>query len=125
MSLLNAEISFNGSLRVILEQFGAIQRTLESVRRATLDGNLVEAVELLKQVDRAFVSLHAAKSTRISGILEGKVTELRKYVKEKLTDRWNFHILIDADRPSIRVRREAEGRLTEPLFSKTPILNYP
>ena len=124
MDLLNAEISFNASLGTILERFGAIQQTLDAVRRATLDGDLTGAVQRLKQADEAFMSLSAAQPTKLFAILEGKVTELRNYVKEKLRDRWKYHILIDATKPSICVRQESEGEFIRSLSSNWLMLTY-
>ena len=114
VDLLNDEIVFRKSLEVTLERLQEIQRTLDLVQRATLDEDLVGAVALLWQVDEGFSSLSAAKSTRISAVLEAKVTDLRSHTKEKLTACWYRHVLIDPTKPAIRILRKIEGCSSDP-----------
>lgn len=118
MHLLNSEISFSTSLGVTLERLQAIQRTLESVQRAIHDGNSVDAVELLGHLEEDLKSVSFTRSTRISDVLEAKVTDIRDFVKEQLTHVWYRHILIDSARSSIHVKAKVEGAVSNCPFRK-------
>lgn len=115
MDLLNGEIVFNKDLGSILERLQAIQQTLELVQTATFDDRLGEAVESLGKTDGYIKALSLTKSTRISGVLDAKVTDMRNHIKERLIDHWHRHIIIDPARSSIGVRRKAAG--TKPRSS--------
>lgn len=111
MHLLNGEVAFNKSLGTILERLQGIQRTLDVVQRAIFDGQLLEAVGLLSQVEAELASLSIARSARITGVFEAKVTDLRNHVIENLRVCWNDYIQVDSAKPSILITTNPERTL--------------
>lgn len=111
VDLLNGEIAFNKSLGDLLEQLRAIQRTLDLVQRAALDDNLLEAVDLLAQIDEKLASLSVTTNTRISSVIGAKVSDIRSHVVRKLTDSWNSYIYVDSRKASIQIRQKMQGML--------------
>lgn len=110
VQLLNGEVAFNNSLGATLERVQAIQRTLDIVQRAILTGRFVEAVDFLEQVEGELDSIPGPRSSRVAGILDLKIADLRNDVVEKLTDCWKACICIDSARSSIRISRSVNGR---------------
>lgn len=117
VGLLNGEVSFDKSLGGTLERLQAMQRTLNAVQAAILDGRLLEAVDLLGQVEGEFDSIPVSRSTRVAGVLRAKITDLRNDVGEKLIDCWKAYIGVDSARSSIRITQSLNGR--SPTFSST------
>jgi len=111
VDLLIGEVLFNKSLDAILERLQAAQRTLDLVQRSTLDDRLLEAVDLLQRADEDLSTLSITKSTRISGVLEAKVTDLRNHLVEKLSASWKAYIDIDPSASSIKIRQTVKGAL--------------
>lgn len=109
VELLNGEVAFSDSLRAILERLQAIQKTLDLIQRYTLDGRLLEAVDLLGQVFEDLSALSFTKSARITGVLGAKVTDLRDHVVEKLTAYWKAYINVDPANSTIRITQMDEG----------------
>lgn len=110
LGLLNGELTFNKSLGATLEGVQAIQRTLDDVRRAILDGQLLQAVDLVGQVEGQLNSISVPRSTRVAGILDAKVASLRNDVLERLTDCWKACVCVDSTRSSIKISRSLDGR---------------
>lgn len=117
VGLLNGEVSFDKSLGGTLERLQAMQRTLNIVQGAILDSRLLEAVDLLGQVEGEFDSIPVSRSTRVAGVLGAKITDLRNDVGEKLIDCWKAYIGLDSARSSIRITQSLNGR--SPTFSST------
>lgn len=117
VGLLNGEVAFNKSLGATLERVQAIQRTLDLVQRALLAGRLIEAVDFLRQVEEELDSIAVPRSTRVAGVLNSKVADLRKDVIEKLIDCWKAYICVDSARSSIKITRNLNGR--SPGFSSS------
>ena len=109
VELLHGEIAFNKSLRTALERFQAIQLSMELVQRATTDHRLIEAVDILVQIGHENALSPTSGATRVSGMLEAKVTDLQGYVKQKLIDCWNRYFVIDSVESSIEFRSNAGG----------------
>ena len=122
VELLNGEIAFNKSLRATLEQFQAIQQSLDLVQRAATDDRLAEAVERFVEIVPKIASLPTSGATRVSGILEAKVSDLRDYVKKRLIDCWNHYIRIDSAESSIGIRPKADGMTFSSLSSRALVL---
>ena len=110
LGLLHGEVTFNKSLGATLEGVQAIQRTLSDVRRAILDGQLLQAVDLVGQVEGQLDSNGVPRSTRVAGVLDAKVTSLRNDLLERLTDCWKARICVDSARSSIKISRSLDGR---------------
>ena len=108
--LLHGEVAFNKSLGTTLEGVQAVQRTLDHVQRAILAGQLLEAVDLVGQVEEEFDSAGVPRSTRVAGVLDAKVANLRNDVIERLTDCWKARICVDPARSSIKISRSLNGR---------------
>ena len=110
VGLLHGEVAFNKSLGATLEGVQAIQRTLDDVQRAILDGQLLQAVDLVGQVEGELDSIGVPRSTRVAGVLDAKVANLRNEVVERLTDCWKARICVDSARSSIKISRSHNGR---------------
>ena len=110
VGLLNGELAFNKILEAMLERVQAIQRTLELLQRAILDGQLLESVELLEQAERGLDSITVPRSTRVAGVLDARVADLRNDVVEKLTGCWKAYVCVDSARSSIKISRILNGR---------------
>ncbi len=110
VGLLNGELAFNNSLGATLESLQAIQRTLELIQRAILDGRLREAVDLIGQVEEELNSIPVPRSTRVAGVLGAKISDLRNETVERLTDCWKAHVCVDAVRSSIKISRSLKSR---------------
>ncbi len=116
MDLLNGEVAFNESLGAILARLQAAQRTLDLVQRSTLNDRLLEAVNLLERANEESSFLSTTKSTRVSGVLEAKVTDLRNHIVEKLSACWKGYIDIKSAENSIRIGQRVKGALDDRLF---------
>lgn len=110
VGLLHGEVAFNKSLGATLEGVQAIQRTLDDVQRAILDGQLLQAVDLVGQVEGELDTIGVPRSTRVAGVLDVKVANLRNEVVERLTDCWKARICDDPARSSIKISRSHDGR---------------
>lgn len=115
VGLLNGEVAFTKSLGATLEGVQAIQKTLALVQKAILADRLLEAVDLLGQVEGKLDSIHVPRSTRVAGVLGAKIADLRKDAVEKLTGYWKAYICVDAARSSIKISRSLNRR--SPTFS--------
>lgn len=110
VGLLHGEVAFNKSLGATLEGVQAIQRTLDDVQRAILDGQLLQAVDLVRQGEGEFDSIGIPRSTRVAGVLDAKVANLRNEVAERLKDCWKARICVDSARSSVKISRSHSGR---------------
>lgn len=108
--LLDGEVHFNTVLGEILERLQATRGTLNLVQRATSDGRLSEAVNLIMQADEELSSTPVSQNTTVAGVLAAKITELRKDVVERLTCCWQACIHVDMARPSIRIKTGLVGK---------------
>lgn len=86
-----------------------MQKSLDSVQRLTLDNRLLEAVGLLERADQELSSLSMSNSTRISGVLEAKVADIRSHLVEKLSACWKIYINVDPAKSLIRIRQTVKG----------------
>ena len=116
VDLLNGEIAFNGSLGATLEQLRAIQATLDVAQRATLDGQLAKAVDLLVQVEGELASVSVSPSTRVVGLFEVKVTNLRNHAIEKLKERWYAYIQIDPSKSAVTIKKNLDSKAVTLYF---------
>ena len=117
VGLLNGEVAFNKSLGATLERIQAVQRTLNLVQRAILEGRLLEAVDLFGQVEGELKSTPVPRSTRVAGVLGARVADSRNDVVEKLRNCWNAYICVDPARASIKITSSLNGR--SPAFSSS------
>ena len=115
VGLLNGEVAFNESLGRILERVQAIQRTLDLVQETLLAGKLLEAVDLLRQVEEELEVVPVPRSTLVAGVLGTKVADLRNDAVEKLIDCWKAYVCVDSTRFSIKISGSLNGR--SPTFS--------
>lgn len=122
VNLLNGEVAFNQSLGTVLERLQAIQRTLNLAQRASLDDRLLEAVDLLGQVEEDLASLWVSRSTRIAGVLGAKLADLREHVIEKLTKCWKDFVHVDPARSSIAIKQNSQSTLL--LCNSLPFTKY-
>ena len=120
VGLLDGEVAFNKSLGRILERVQAIQRTLDVVQETLLAGKLLEAVDLLRQVEEELDSIPVPQSTRVAGVLGTKVADLRNDAVEKLIGCWKAYVCVDSTRSSIKILSSVNGRspATSPSDSK-------
>ena len=109
VQLLNGELAFNSSLRARLENVQAIQRTLDLVQQAIVNGRPLEAVDLVIQAEGKIGSELAPRSTRVASILGAKVDDLRNDMVEKLTDCWKAYVCVNPARSSIKISRSLDG----------------
>lgn len=109
VGLLDGEMDFNKSLGATLERLQVTQRTLNLVQRAILDSRLLEAVNLLGQVEGELDSIPVPPSTRVAGVLDAKIADLRNDVVEGLTDCWKAYICVDPVKSSIKISRSLNG----------------
>ena len=91
-----------------MERLQAVQKTLDIVQRATLDNQLTKAVELLAQVRKDLATVPVSQNTRVVGLLEAKITDLRDHVGGKLIECWNAYIQIDSTRSAVTIGRVPE-----------------
>lgn len=124
VGLLNGELAFNKSLGSILERVQAIQKTLDLLQRAILDGQLLESVELLGQADTGLDSIIVSRSTRVAGVLDARVADIRNDVVEKLTDCWKAYVCVDSARSSIKISRILKGRSPALSPSKARLITF-
>ena len=103
-------MTFNKCLEATLEGVQAIQRTLNDVRIAILDGQSLQAVDLVGQVEGQLDSIGVPRSTRVAGVLDAKIANLRNDVLERLTDCWKARICVDSARSAIKISRSFDGR---------------
>ena len=101
--LLNGELAFNKSLEATLERLQAVQKTLDIIQRATLDNQLTRAVDLLAQVREDLARVSVSRTTRVLGLLEARITDLRDHVSAKLIECWNAYIHIDSTKAAIMI----------------------
>ena len=109
VDLLNGEVAFNKILGGTLERLQAIRRTLVLIQRAAFDNRLLEAVDLLSQVDGDLESISISRSTRVAGVLGAKIADLRNHVIERLTDCWNSYVKVDTPTSSITITWVSES----------------
>lgn len=109
VDLLNGEMAFNKSLGRTLERLHAIQRTLVLIRRAAFDNRLLEAVDMLSQVDGDLESIPISRSTRVAGVLGAEVADLRSHVIERVTECWNSYVKVDTPTSLITIIRGSES----------------
>ena len=107
--LLNGEMAFNKNLAATLERLQAMQRTLDLIQRAALDNRLLEAVDLLCQVDGDLESMSISRTTRVAGVLLAKIADLRSHVIEGLTTYWNSYVNADASTSSVKITQRSES----------------
>lgn len=109
VALLNGEVHFNNDLLALLEGLQAVQKSLDLVQRLTLDDRWLEAVELFNKAGQDLSSLSMSNSTRISGILEAKVADIRSHLVKKLSACWKAYITVDPAKFSIRLKQTVKG----------------
>ena len=100
-----------------MERLQAVQKTLDVVQRATLDNQLTKAVDLLAQVKGDLATVSVSRSTRVLGLLEAKITDLREHVGAKLTECWNAYIHIDSNKSAITIGQVPECKLVTAHYS--------
>ena len=110
VGLLQGELAFSKSLGATLERLQALRRTLDGVQQAVLAGRLLEAVNLIEQVEDDLESIPVPRSTRVAGVFSAKVDDLRNDVVEKLTGCWKVYICVDVDRPLVKISRSLGSR---------------
>lgn len=110
VGLLNGELAFNESLGRKLERVQATQRTLDLVQETLLAGKLLEAVDLLRQVEEELEGVPVPRSTLVAGVLGTKVADLRNNAVEKLIDCWKAYVYVDSTRCSIEISSSLNGR---------------
>ena len=108
--LLNGELAFSESLGRILERVQAIQRTLDLVQETLLAGKLLEAVDFLRQVKDELVSVPVPRGTRVAGVLDTKVADLRNDIVKQLIDCWKAYVCVDSTRFAIKISSSLNGR---------------
>ena len=108
--LLNGELAFNESLGRILERVQAIQRTLDLVQETLLAGKLLEAVDLLRQVEEELNSVPVPQGTRVAGVLGTKVADLRNDTVEQLIECWEAYVRVDSTKFSVKILSSLNGR---------------
>ena len=86
-----------------MERLQAVQKTLDVIQRATLDNQLTRAVDLLAQVRENLARVSISQTTRVLGLLEAKITDLRDHVSAKLIECWNAYIHIDSTKSAIMI----------------------
>ena len=112
VELLKGETAFNKSLEATLERLQAIQRTLDLIQGAALDNRLLEAVDLLSQVEGDPEAVTISRTTRVAGVLRSKIADLRSHVIERLTECWNGHVNVDTSISSIDIKQHSESNST-------------
>ena len=112
VDLLNGEVAFNKSLGVTLERLQAIQRTLVLTQRVAFDNRLLEAVDLVIQVDGDLELISISRSTRVAGVLGAKIADLRSHVIERLIECWNSYVKVDTPTSSITITWGSESDST-------------
>ena len=91
-----------------MERLQAVQKTLDVVQRATLDDQLTKAVDVLAQVRGDLATVSVSRSTRVLGLLEAKITDLRDHLGAKLIECWNAYIHIDSTNSAITIGQVPE-----------------
>ena len=104
-------------MEATLERLQAVQKTLDVVQRATLDNQLTKAVELLAQVTEDLTTVSVSRSTRVLGLLEAKITDLRDHVGAKLLECWNAYVHIDSTKSAITIGQIPECKPVTALYS--------
>lgn len=117
VGLLDGEVAFNKSLGATLERLQAVQRTLDLVQRAILDGRLLEAVDNLGQVEGELDSIPVPRSTKVAGVLRARIADLQNDVVQKLRSCWNAYICVNQARSSIKITRSLNG--SSPSFASS------
>ena len=121
VGLLNGELAFSKSLGATLEKLQAIRKTFDDIQQAVFAGRLMEAVNLIEQVEDGLESIPVSRSTRVAGVLSARVADLRNDVVERLIDCWKVYVYVDADRSLVKIANTLGSRVPA-LSSSDPQL---
>ena len=121
VGLLNGELAFSKSLGATLEKLQAIRKTFDDIQQAIFAGRLLEAVNLIGQVEDGLESIPVPRSTRVASVFSARVADLRNDVVERLMDRWKVYICVDLDRSLVKISHTLGGRVPA-LSSSDPEL---
>ena len=109
VQLLQDEVVFNETLATTLKRLLSVRETLDRIKEAILNEDLIEAVVKLDQGDVEIGSLRESQKTRVAGLLGTKLVDLRQDAVSSTEKCWNKIICVDTERPMITLRQQIEG----------------
>lgn len=118
LNLLEDELAFNHSLEATLHRLQVIGQKLDDIQQAVLENKVPDAVALLEAVDGQISEVSKASTTRVTGVLSARATNLRSDIESKLTRCWNRSINVDHEAVSIAIR-------TDQSMGQTSLPNEP
>ena len=114
VDLLDGEVSFNEALTENLEQVYNIQKKIDIIEGTSLEAGLKTVLLSLQDAKAQLVITHKSQNTRLTGLIEEKITALTKLAEGAITERWESCFDIDTAFSSLTIHSRSYGRLNFP-----------
>lgn len=108
-TLLKNELAFNDTLQATLERIKQASDLLDKAQDATVEQNIIEALDTLKMADDYIVHLGPFRDTRVAAVLHKRASQLRDTLAGSSLETWNLLIAVDVSKKCVTIKNEADG----------------
>lgn len=106
VSLLEKEVDFNETLTGTLEHVRHANGLLQRAQDEAVKANVGEALERLEDAEASIAGLESVQASRTCEVLNGRAEELRRGLRETVTECWKAVIAINHEQRTLTVERD-------------------
>ena len=119
--LLEKEVEFNESLAGTLEHVRYANGLLQKAQDEAVKANVGKALDRLEDAEASIAGLEGLQTSRACDVLSGRAEELRRGLRDTVTECWNALIAVNHEQRTLRV--EKDGLKTEVPGAAVPAIS--